>query len=345
MMNNKHPLALLYILMAGMILLVTPSCKKNLPDARLTLGNDAAFTTVTYEPVLGRNTLFTGNFNVGNSSLSQPLDFKIINLRRKNGDPAPELTENFPTLVWKQPYLGDEKSIEEIEAKRKIEYHPLFEIREHSGQFLVWAGSNSRIIKVRPDSGYVFDVEVSNSGGRRYFRDFKLKPFRERPYEPSNLDPITGNATNTAINASIVSNIKGARTSRNMGGGDVSVYFNKTGNGKSLTFKFLDSAQNVIDPNLFATTKWESLVHGFKMVKTNTEVKYEVAYPIPLITYQTRYTTPSGERARAIFRYERLGFGGIREEANLGIDFSIFEEGSWEIIFQFRNESPKFNND
>lgn len=344
MMNNKHPLALVYMLMAGMILLLSPSCKKNLPDARLTLGNDAAFTTTIYEPVLGRNTLFTGNFNIGNSTLSQPLDFKIINLRRQNGDAAPELTENFKTLVWKQPYLGDEKSLEEIEAKRTMEYHPLFEIRKNSGQFLVWKNDATIAAKVRPDSGYVFDVEVSNSGGRRYFRDFKLKPFRARPYEPSNLDPITGNANNTGVNASIVNNIVGERTLRNMGGGDIAVYFNRKGAGKSVTFKFLDSAQNVIDPNIFALTKWESLLHGFNMKKTKTEVTYDVAYPIPLINYRTKYTNQGGDRARVVFRFERLGFGGIREEGNLGLDFSIFEEGSWDIIFQFRGENPKFSN-
>lgn len=343
MMIKRHPLALVYMLVAGMILLLS-SCKKNLPDARLTLGNDAAFTTTTYEPVLGRNTLFTGNFNIGNSTLSQPLDFKIINLRRKNGDAAPELTENHPTLVWKQPYLGTEKSLEEIEAKRKIEYHPVFEIREHSGQFLMWAGALSTFVKVRPDSGYVFDVEVSNSGGRRYFRDFKLKPFRERAYEPSNVDPISGNATNASVNATIVNNIKGERTLRNLGGNDVAVFFRKIGTGKSITFKFLDSAQNVINPNIFALTKWETLVHGFNMKKTNTEVTYDVAYPIPLINYVTKYTNPAGNRARVVFRFERLGFGGIREEGNLGIDFSIFEEGSWEVIFQFRGENPKFSD-
>ncbi|WP_373564745.1 DUF5007 domain-containing protein [Sphingobacterium sp. E70] len=51
---------------------------------------------------------------------------------------------------------------------------------------------NSGFVKAQPDSGYVFDVELTNTGGRRYLRNFKLKPLRERPYEPSIIDPITG---------------------------------------------------------------------------------------------------------------------------------------------------------
>jgi hypothetical protein len=63
------------------------------------------------------------------------------------------------------------------------------------------------MIKAQPDSGYVFDVEMSNSGGRKYFQNMRLMPLRERPYEPSNLDPVTGQGTSISVNPSGINNV------------------------------------------------------------------------------------------------------------------------------------------
>ncbi|MCZ4244858.1 DUF5007 domain-containing protein [Pedobacter punctiformis] len=342
-MDNKRYLSLFGVLLFGFAFAIT-ACKKNLPDARLSLGSDSQFTTTVYKPVLGRNTLFSNNFNAASSSL--PLSFKIINMRRFNGDPAPELTENFPVTVWKQSYLGDEKSLAEIEAKRTTENHPLFEIREHSGQFLMWAKAKSDFVRAQPDSGYVFDVEMTNSGGRRYFKNFKLQPYKERPYELSAADPITGQISSGYIFPGIFNNIRGERTNRYLSPVEVQVLTRKVNDtGNSLTFKFVDSLYNPIDPNKFAATQWPTVVHGFDMVKTNEAVSYKVAYPVPLAAYPTIYTDGSGQAARAVFRYDRQGFGNVKESAQLGLYFQLFEKGDWEITFWFRTERPKFTND
>lgn len=318
------------------------ACKKNLPDERLSIANDSKYVTTLFQPVLGRNTLFTNIFQYGNSS--RPLDFKIVNMRKFNGDPAPELTQLYPVTVWKQIYDGTEKSLAEIEAKRTIENHPLFEIRPHAGDFVMWSAANSNMVSAQPDSGYVFDVEMSNSGGRKYFQNMRLMPFRERPYEPSNLDPITGQATSVSVSPSGVF-IMGERGQYMNSFFDVQVLFRKTGNGNSLTFKFADSLSNPIDPNKFDETNWAGLVHGFNMTKDATKVRYDVAYPIPLSAYPTPYTTLSGEQARVSFKFSRIGFGNILEKNYLNFNFNIFEKGDWELTFWFRRDKPKFDND
>ncbi|RZK59177.1 MAG: DUF5007 domain-containing protein [Pedobacter sp.] len=339
-MNKRKYLSLASLIVLSFALIT--ACKKNIPDERLSLGKDSQFTQLTYQPVLGRNTLFSDNFFVGSSSV--PLDFKIVNMRRFTGEPAPELTEYFPVQVWKSAYDGTEKSIAEIEAKRKTENHQLFEIREHSGQFLMWNKANSNFVRAQPDSGYVFDVEVSNSGGRRFFKDMKLRPFKERPFEPSNLNSTTGQAITTGVFPSLISNIRGEKTGRFLS--DVEVQFKKNNApGNSLSFKFIDSLQQVIDPNKFAATDWVNVVHGFNMVKNSDSVKYEVAYPIPLASYPTKYTTTSGQQAKAIFRYNRQGFGNVQETGLIGMNFNIFEQGNWTIIFWFKTERPKFTNE
>jgi hypothetical protein len=186
---------------------------------------------------------------------------------------------------------------------------------------------------------------MSNSGGRRYFRNFKLMPLKERSFEPSTLNAITGLSQFTGLSSSDVDNMNGVKTNRYLSGNDIEVQFHKVGEGNSLKFKFVDSLYNPIDPSLFNLTKWDKLVHGFDMEKTNEYVKYTVAYPVPLIAYQTDYTNAAGDKARVLFSYERQAYGNIRSVTNLKLDFALYEKGDWEIIFWFKNESPKFIND
>jgi hypothetical protein len=340
-----------YLLLILSTSLLSSCYDKFLPDDIDALGPETRFLTETYTPTLGRNTLMNNNFSSGNAS--QPMTFKVVNMRKYNGDPAPELTETYPVSVWNIPYLGNEKSLEEIEKKRGIANYPLFNIRKHNGNFEMWAESNSSFIRTAPDSAYLFDVEVSNNGGKKYFRNLRLVPRKERPFEPTIFNEITGNANQVYVHPYNMSNVKGARTSRNLYAGDVEVYFRKVvdengnniGAGNSLKFIFKDSSNYNIDPNLFNLTKWEKLVHGFNMEKTTEYVKYDVAYPIPLIDYRTEYTNVTGNRANVTFSYERMGFGNIREVAHIVFQFAIYEKGDWEIIFRFAGESPKFENE
>ncbi len=319
------------------------SCNKLLPKSREALGDDAVFTQTLYQPVLGRSTLYN-TFSVGNST-TQPLTFSIVNPRRRDGEPAPELTDVFPVTVWKTEYTGTETSLAQIEAERDTEMHNLFEIRPHSGQFVMWPEASSTFVKCLPDSGYVFDVEMSNSGGRKYFRNFQLIPYRESPYDPSNLDPVTGQSTTPNVYPTVVSNIFGVSTDEQLISQDVAVFFYKTGEGNSLTFKFLDTLQNNIDPHKFDLTDWSNLVHGFNMQMNEDSVTYQVAYPIPLTNLVTRYTTSSGNQAQVIFQWARQGYGNERVLAQLGLDFNIYQKGDWQIIFWFKKDNPRFEND
>lgn len=337
-----------YRLLAALLIIVAGiGCKKYVPQERETVGYDSRFTQEVYEPILGRTTIFSNNFFRGSST--NPSSFKLINPRRRNGDEARELLDTFPVKVWKQAYTGEEKTLAEIEAKRVIQYRPLFELNEHSGEFIMWAEGKSAFMRTLPDSAYLFDVEYSNNGGRRYFRNLKLMPYKERPYEPSNYNVLTGMSLTENIGASRIFLIQGAKTGRSLGYNDIEVYIRKNESlgltGNTLTFKFLDTLYKPMDPALFADTDWPNLLHGFNMIKTNTSVTYSVAYPIPLTKLPTKYTNTEGTRANVNFGYSRLGFAGITMKASFGLSFAIYEPGSWEIVFAFVNENPKFKND
>jgi hypothetical protein len=321
---------------------VQTGCVKNyLPSDRDAFSLDMNFTQQNYRPILGRNTLFQGVFSDINST--KPLTFQIVNVRTFDGKEAPELLKLFPVKVWKQAYTGAETSVAEIESKREIQNRPLFEIREHSGDFLMWQSASSLILKPAPDSGYLFDVYVSNSGGSKVFKDFRLMPYRERESEPNNADLVTGNASSDVLHPMLMTNMIGDSSNVNLSTNDVDItMFKRSTNANTLTIRFLDPQNNPIDPARFDLTDWANLVHGFNMQKTATYVKYDVAYPIPLAQQVTKYTNISGNAARLYFAYDRLGSGGYRIVSEMMFDFQIYAPGEWEIVISFTEEAPKF---
>lgn len=335
----------LHIFFFALLLIAVLSCQKMfLPSDLDAFSRDVQFSQLLYTPVLGRTTVFTNNFNDDFST--KPLTFRISDIRTSGGEPAPELLKPFPVQVWTGRYTGTERSIAEIEEKRKWEDHPLFEIREHSGEFIMWHAATSSIVNVMPDSGYVFDVEVSNSGGRKYFTGLQLQPYRERNYEPNNADPVTGNAPSDILRPIGMADVVGDSTGIALSSNDIAIMFNRvSADGNSLTIKFLDPMNEPIDPSLFNLTDWERLVHGFNMQKTETYLKYDVAYPIPLVQIPTAYTNTQGTQAVVSFKYDRLGIGNTRVVSNIDFGFQIFQAGDWEMVVSFTNESPKFDND
>jgi len=338
------------LLLCGALIVASylTSCKSNLPENLDALGGDVNYSQSIFEPVLGRKTEYQNPVVTGNTS-TLPLTFKILNPRTVDGQPATELTDKFAVKVWKANYTGEEKSIEEIENKRAVEYRPMLDIQEKSGNIFFWDSGNSGFVKTQPDSGYIFDVEISNSGGRRYARNLKLKPMKERPFEPSIYDPVTGLATNASTYPYMMINLVGEKTSNPIFFNEVRVYFHKDltnqNPGNSLTFSMLDSLNQPIDVQKFDKTDFENLVHGFNPTFHDGKVTYEVAYPIPLVNLRTRFTNFSGTSALSTFVFDRRGLSGLIERNLLTLAYEIYEEGHWEIQVRFIGETPKFEDE
>lgn len=361
-MIKRYRLIPLYLLLLA---IVPMGCKKlyNLPENKDFLSENINYSNKVLEPILGRTNLM-GNISSDNSTL--PLQFEIVNARYGDGRPVTDLFQTRPVYVWTAEYDGLEKSLEEIEAKRKIEERPLFEVRE-SGQFIMWNSATNDLVQPRPiDSSDLaqdirfFDLKVSNSGGEIILKDFRVRPWRERPYEPSNdINHYTGavardprdpaNPFKRDFIRPRLSNVIGENTDRalitNDERKDVVVYIRPVegGSGNKLRFKFLRTDSTEMDPALFNETRWDKLVHGFNMVKTSEYVEYDVAYPIPLVNIPTEYT--NGSSAKVNFSYARRAFGGGVTTATFGLDFRIFQPGHWEIVFHFRTDNPKFEDE
>lgn len=342
----------------GGILLFSGACRKWLPKDLDYISKNATYTQTVFQPILGRTTLYSEIFNTDNSSI--PMHFKIVNVRyASTGKPSSDLEKEVPVLVWKQAYTGNEKSVAEIEAKRTMENHPLWEIRPESGDLILWASADSTMVRQLPDSGYLFDVIASNSGGVDTFKNLRLIPYREQPYSPYNdYDPITGkpmlaypNPGDSSVSYRVydhptgTNNVVGDSTELPIVNDSIRVLFHKTGDGNSLTFKFLNKDSVLIDPASFNKTNWDSLMHGFNVQVTHQYVKYDVVYPIPLVQMPTRYTNSSGTEASVEFAYDRKGFGGAIQHATIDFSFAIYQKGDWEILFYFHSDNPRFRNE
>jgi len=357
--NRRFIASALYLLAISGALFGLSSCKKwyDLPEDKDYLSQKVDLKTKDFTPVLGRLNLMNGGLIADGSTI--PLKYEIINVRNAADSTATDaLSITRPTYVWIDDYTGEESSLAEIEAKRKLEEHAAFEVRK-SGEFFLWPSATNTVLpnyQVSPTplkpEGYMFDVKISNSGGEKIIKDLTLRPLRERPYEPSGRDVLTGRQV-APITPTITSNMVG-KTTRNQlkvdqsdtTKRDVRVLFKKTGEGNSLTIKVLDPSFKPIDPRKFNLTDWASLVHGFNYQSINNEaVRYDVAYPIPLTKKPTQYTTLDGSQANIRIGYSRIGFNGIRQNAYITFAFSIFEKGDWEIAFQFRNDTPKFEDE
>lgn len=350
---------------AILALMVFPGCKKlyNLPDPKEYLSKNINYDNKIIEPVLGRWNMH-GGFKSDNSSF--PLKFEIVNARYGDGRKVTDLFQVKPTYVWTGFYDGKETSLAEIEAKRKLEDHPLFEVRS-SGEFILWGSSTNDLIQPRPSDSTnlaqdtrFFDLKVSNSGGEILLRDFQVRPWRERPYWPDNdINPFSGkvNRDPKAPNdpdkrdyiRPFLGNVIGVKTLKNLVSNDdikdAVVYIRPFtgGNGHNLRFKFLNTDSLPMNPVVFNNTKWDQLVHGFNRKMTNEYVQFDVAYPIPLTAVGTPFTR--GGNAHVEFSYSRRGFGGGVTVGVFGLDFKIFRPGDWEIVFHFKRDNPKFEDE
>ncbi len=356
-----------YKLLLLVSLVLFAGCKKifDFPEEKDYLSNNVNYSSKLFEPVLGRTSLM-GSINIDKSTT--PLTFEIVNARMGDGTPITDLFQVRKTWVWTTAYTGTETSLAQIEAKRKLEDHPLFEVRS-SGQFIMWASSTNDLIAPRPadsstliQDSRLFDLKIKNTGGEMIIKDFQIKPWRERPYEPSNdINPYTGltardpNFPNNLkkrdyLTPSFFSNIIGETSNteltNNTNQKDLVVYIRPFtgGSGHSLRFVFLDKDSIPMNPAVFNETQWDQVVHGFDRKMTTTYVQYEVAYPIPLVNLKTIYA-PNGDQASSTFGYSRRGFGGTRTTSSFGLSYNIYRQGDWEIVFHFRRENPKFEDE
>ncbi len=99
---------------------------------------------------------------------------------------------------------------------------------------------------------------------------------------------------------------------------DVHVYIRQNedmeGEEKTLTFRFYDDNYVPINPAEFDKTDWDKMAEGlfFNKEQTSTYVRYNVAYPLPLLELPMSYTNKEGNKVHLSFTASRLSTSGYR---------------------------------
>ncbi len=324
--------------------------KDTLPKEKDHLSKDMNYTVDNFIANLGRSNVFINIFNADYST--QPLDFAIENVRDAAKKPTDVLQQMVDTRQWKSYYSGDEKTITDIESKQQIVKRPVFDIRPHSGELIIW-NTDSNTVRY---GKYYFDVRVKNKAGERVFTNMVLDLRRPKPYDPYEFDDLTGirkDVTQGGIirpteMSGVVDNLR-----RDLPKDSMNIYFVKTGAAKNtVTFRFVDKDSVAIPLTRFNNMRWDSLFYqskmtgtairfGFnrKMNKDSTAVTYDITSPFPTLA-----DVSSGQDQATIrFPYSRIAYGR-RTNAVIGLTFSIFEPGEWTVVFKFRL-NPKFEDD
>lgn len=336
----------LLVLFIGM----TAGCyKSGLPEVKDYLSKDMTFKQTSFLVNLERSNVFTQVFNADYST--EPLTFKIQNVRHFDGSPAPELSASSRAMYWDDYFTGKESSIAEIDKKRHAENRPLLDIREHSGEVFFW---NTDSTKVKPGI-YFFDVNVSNKVGSHLFEKLILNVRLPHPYEPFEFDDSTGLRLPDAEGGILhPSTMNGAvdELERSLPADSVNVYFHKKGTQKnSVTFKFYDQDSLPISLTNYNMTEWDSLrftsattgdfVYPFAFNRQfsadSMSVTYDVTNPFPVLA------DVGSDKASISFKYNRVSFGQ-RVNSSIGLTFALFEPGQWEIVFKYKL-NPKFEDD
>lgn len=323
--------------------------KSGLPEVQDYLSKDMNFKQSSFLVNLGRSNVYTQIFNADYSS--EPLNFKIQNMRHFDGSPAPELSVATKTKYWDDYYTGREGSITEIEGKRHAESRPLLDMRENSGELFFW---NTDSTKVKPGI-YFFDVQVSNKVGSHLFENLILNVRLPHPYEPYEFDDSTGLRLPDQEGGILhPSSLSGAvdELERELPSDSVVVYFHKKNADKNtVTFKFFDADSLPISLTNYNMTEWDSLrfnsaatgdyVWPFafdrKFSPDSMSVTYDVTNPFPILA------DVGSDKASISFKYNRISFGK-RVNSSIGLTFALFEPGAWEIIFKYKI-NPKFEDD
>ncbi|WP_449435283.1 DUF5007 domain-containing protein [Pedobacter steynii] len=187
-------------------------CRKifDLPDEKDYLSTKMTYFTSEFSPTLGRLNLYQGIFNADNSSF--PMTFEIVNARFGDGRSADDMLAKKTSFGMDSGVYRNEKSLAEIEAKRKIEERPMLEVRP-SGDIILWPSATSEVFKPRDSVTYpqdirYFDIKVKNSGGSRIIKNLSVIPYREIPYFPADdINRYSGKPNTTTPNGTTLQHI------------------------------------------------------------------------------------------------------------------------------------------
>lgn len=254
-----------------------------------------------------------------------PFRFKMVNLRNKlTGAAAPEFTTNYEIQVFKAGMTFDpatDTTVALLNAKRETVVKPPMEFNEVSGQITFNKGSANL-----PLGDYIFDLEVTNSWGTKYYPSFAqisiIDPAVEDVFE------ITYQAANGASDAEVFTPMKAPRLSctkiSNEGARVILKLTDKNG------VAFNPQSGEVIKRGDRPTFESHAKFNPVQLTANSMICDFEVA-PFPLV----KYITPTTDWGYLMYYRIPKTFANIdglpNHSVNPSFGFRVLMEGTYEV--------------
>ncbi|SIN66982.1 DUF5007 domain-containing protein [Chitinophaga niabensis] len=254
---------------------------------------------------------YKGDLILDRSTL--PIKVELADIRRWDGKPAPEMKQEVDAVEWVEEFTGQEKTLEELEKKKRIVKRPVFEISPSDGRL------KFRKESYEMDSAtYFIDVKVSNGAGSRIIKNaLEVKVVKGADYESrddgawivcSDYDWDGCSPYFDSINIRIDK-------------------FEYKGPGNKITVKFKDPNGNLMDPRTFPEgskqkgKRMQDFVFAQRLLADRIE--YDVAYPFNTADRQFEWWVPGAAFGKND-HYDLFAY----------VNFKVFRPGSWEITWQ-----------
>ncbi|MGN7723156.1 DUF5007 domain-containing protein [Chitinophaga sp. 22620] len=242
-----------------------------------------------------------------------PIAVELVDIRRWDGKPAPEMLKEVDAIEWKEEKTGQEKSIEELLAKQHVVKRPVFEINRADGRLIFRKESYGM-----DSATYFIDVKVSNSAGSRIIKNaVEVKVAVGAEYEYENDYAWIVCADTDWDNCSPYFDSVNIRIES----------FKYTAGGSKMVWRFKDQNGNVINPKVFPEgskqkgKRLEDYVFAYR--KYDDRLEYDCAYPFNTAYREYEWWVP-GSTFGKNDRYDLFA----------ALKFRIFRQGTWDITWK-----------
>ncbi|WP_109699508.1 DUF5007 domain-containing protein [Chitinophaga deserti] len=242
-----------------------------------------------------------------------PISVELAAIRKWNGQPAPEMLQQVDAVEWIDEFTGQEKTLEELEKKKRKVKRPVFEISKNDGRIIFRKESYTM-----DSCTYFIDVKVSNSAGTRIIQNaLEVKVVKGNDYEYRDDYAWIVCADYDWDNCSPYFD-------------SINIQFQKVeymGEGNTLTFQFLAPDGTVINPKLFPEgskqkgKRLEDFTFGYR--KFDDRLEYDVAYPFNTQDREFEWWVPGATFGKND-HYDM--FAAVR--------FKFFRPGNWKVTWK-----------
>ena len=271
------------------------------------------YTNPSIKVAVGASLIQSGAMVTDEST--KPLEFSIEAIRTPDGKVADKLMGyKVDTYFWNAEYTGKEKTVEEIDKKRRKVNRPAIDINPENGTIVIYPEATDTTLLVK--GTYTIDVKVKNTAEERIIKAaLTIEVSYAKPYTYKFLG-VDGNLTGIDVTFERQANV----------GNKILVYVLKK-DGTPVDPKLLTGYDYSTTPGVTDLKDWHNLGlnNPTKYVEFPDHLELEIAgFPLPFVAGQ-------------VLTVDMYNNGEINGKYfNYWFNMSIIKEGVWKVTIQLK---------